>query len=259
MTPERLEQLTKIACEVAEEAASLVLLGHRTVFDTNEKGRADLVTQYDVSSERWIRQRLAERTPELPVVGEEQGGTPSGPTWYCDPIDGTTNFVHGHPFFCVSIGLMDAGEPLLGAVVAPAAHLRWHGFRGGSAFRNDDPCHVSSTPTLNSALIATGFHPQVLQRRESDHPQSFRRVLAAGVHGIRICGSAAMDLCLVADGTYDAFWEGTLHAWDTVAGAAIALAAGARITDLKGRKPDLSVGHIAVSNALIHDALLALL
>jgi myo-inositol-1(or 4)-monophosphatase len=259
MTPARLEQLTHVALEVAEEAASLMVLGHRAAMTTNEKGRADLVTQYDITTERWIRQRLHERTPDLAIVGEEQGGSASGPTWYIDPIDGTTNFVHGHPFFCISLGVMADGEALVGAVVAPAAHLRWHGFKGGEAFRNGDPCHVSQTATLQQALVATGFHPQVLTRPDDDHPAAFRRILGSGVHGVRICGSAAMDLCLVADGTYDAYWEGHLHAWDTVAGAAIVSAAGGQVTDLKGGKPNLAIGHIAVSNGLIHDALLGLL
>jgi myo-inositol-1(or 4)-monophosphatase len=259
MNTDELARLTEIALEVASEAAAYALSGHRSVIEPTEKGRADLVTQYDTGSERLIRQRLAERTPELAIVGEEQGGAPRGPTWYCDPIDGTTNFVHGHPFFCVSIGLMDAGEPLLGAVVAPALQLRWSGYRGGDALRNGQPCRVSPTPALSGALIATGFHPQVLARPNDDHPAAFRRVLGSGVHGVRICGSAALDLCLVADGTYDAYWEGKLHAWDTVAGAAIVLAAGGRITDLKGRSPDLSIGHILVSNGALHEQLLALL
>ena len=131
MTPARMQALTAVALEVADEAAALVLSAHRTEMAPTEKGRADLVTEYDVKSERLIRERLAERTPELRVVGEEEGGAGRrAPTWYCDPIDGTTNFVHGHPFFCVSIGLLEDGEALLGAVVAPALSLRWHGFVG---------------------------------------------------------------------------------------------------------------------------------
>lgn len=259
MNVQQLQGLAQIALEVAEEASRFALGGHRGAITPTEKGRADLVTQYDVGSERLIRTRLAERTPELPIVGEEQGGVPSGPTWYCDPIDGTTNFVHGHPFFCVSIGLMDGGEPLLGAVVAPALQLRWHGYRGGGAFRNGQPCQVSATPDLHGSLVATGFHPQVLADPSSTHPASFQRVLGSGVHGLRICGSAALDLCLVADGTYDAYWEGKLFAWDTVAGAAIVQAAGGRVTDLKGGAPDLTRGHILASNARVHEQLLALL
>jgi len=258
MTPDRLEQLTTIALEVAEEAAALVMNAYRTEFAPSEKGRADLVTEYDVQSERLIRRRLKERTPDLIVVGEEEGGRAEGPTWFCDPIDGTTNFVHGHPFFCVSIGLMKDGVPLAGAVVAPALHLRWHGYRGGPVLRNGQACHVSDTLVLSEALLATGFHPMSAQSQPGDNVDSFRRVLPH-VRGIRRCGAAALDLCMTADGTYDGYWERKLNAWDSAAGAAMVLAAGGRITSLQGDPPDLSVGHFLASNGHVHEALLALL
>lgn len=256
MTPARLSELLRIALEVAEEAAQLAMRGYRSQVRASEKAKADLVTEYDLESERLIRARLAERTPELALVGEEQGGTAAGPTWYCDPIDGTTNFVHGHPFFCVSIGLLDAGKPLLGAVVAPALDVRWSGVVGGGAERDGRACRVSQTRELAHALLATGFHPKSQRMAPHDNLSSFGRLLPE-VRGIRRCGSAAMDLCMVADGTYDAYWERALNAWDTAAGAAIALAAGARITDLHGGAPDLAIGHIVVSNGHLHDALLA--
>jgi myo-inositol-1(or 4)-monophosphatase len=258
MTPARMQELTAVALDVAEEAAALVLSVHRTDVAPTEKGRADLVTEYDLKSERLIRKRLAERTPELRVVGEEEGGEAVGATWYCDPIDGTTNFVHGHPFFCVSIGLLEDGEPLLGAVVAPALSLRWHGFVGGGAFRNGKPCRVSATQVLGNALIATGFHPAWVGRPEYDNVASFMRTLPI-VRGIRRCGSAALDLCMVADGTYDAYWERGLNAWDVAAGAALVCAAGGRLSDLRGRRADLARGHILASNGRVHDGLLSLL
>lgn len=253
-----LAALAAVALEVAEEAARFVMQGYRTAVVASEKARADLVTEYDLQSERLVRARLAERTPQLPVVGEEQGGRAEGPTWYCDPIDGTTNFVHGHPFFCVSIGLLDGAEALVGAVVAPALATRWLGYRGGGAFRNGQTCRVSATRALPEALLATGFHPKSQRMPPHDNLGSFGVVLPE-VRGIRRCGSAAIDLCMVADGSYDAYWERALNAWDIAAAAAIALAAGARITDLRGQPPDLSIGHILASNGLIHDALLALL
>jgi myo-inositol-1(or 4)-monophosphatase len=258
MTLANREQLTRIALEVAEEAARLVHGAYRTAFRTSEKGRADLVTEYDVKSERLIRDRLARLTPDLPVVGEEEGGQARGPTWFCDPIDGTTNFVHGHPFFCVSIGLIEDGEALLGAVVAPALDLRFSGFVGGGAFRNHEPCHVSDTRSVGDALLATGFHPGYAGQALHDNVASFERVLRAA-RGIRRCGSAALDLCLTADGTYDAYWERPLNAWDVAGGAAIVLAAGGRITDLVGGPPDLAKGHIIASNGHIHDELQSLL
>ena len=258
MNSTQLEQLTLVALEVAEQAAAFVLTAHRTRIPSTEKARADLVTAYDVKSEQLIRRMLKERTPELPVVGEEQGGEPDGPTWYCDPIDGTTNFVHGHPFFCVSIGLMSRGVPLAGAVAAPALGLSWHGFQGGGAFRNGQLCHVSETLLLSEALIGTGFHPMSANSHPGDNVDSFRRVLPH-VRGIRRCGSAALDLCMVADGTYEAYWERSLNAWDSAAGAAIVLAAGGKITNLRGGPPELGIGHFLASNGHVHEAILALL
>ncbi|MFI5309281.1 MAG: inositol monophosphatase family protein [Polyangiales bacterium] len=258
MTPSELEQLTRIALGVAEEAAQLVLRGYRTAVAASEKARSDLVTEHDIASERLIRQRLHERTPGLAVVGEEEGGTADGPTWYCDPIDGTTNFVHGHPFYCVSLGLMERGVPLLGAVVAPSLHMSWHGYVGGGAFRGGIPCRVSTTAALRNALLGTGFHPKSQRKPPHDNLSSFAALLPEA-RGIRRCGSAALDLCMVADGTYDAYWERALSSWDAAGGAALVLAAGGRITNLRGGPVDLSIGHLVASNGLVHDALLALL
>jgi len=257
-TPERLDQLTRIALEVAEEAAAHVMRAYRTSVRASEKARSDLVTRYDLESEQLIRARLRELTPELPVVGEEEGGRADGPTWFCDPIDGTTNFVHGHPFFCVSLGLLDGSRPVLGAVVAPALDVRWYGAVGRGAFRNGSPCKVSDTRALADALLATGFHPRSQGSPPHDNVGSFATILPVS-RGIRRCGSAAIDACMVADGTYDAYWERLLNTWDVAGGAAIALAAGARLSDLQGQDADLSIGHVLLSNGHVHEALLALL
>jgi myo-inositol-1(or 4)-monophosphatase len=258
MTPEHLDQLTAIALDVAEEAAALVARAYRTAVSASEKARSDLVTRYDLESEQLIRARLRERTPELPVVGEEEGGRAQGPTWYCDPIDGTTNFVHGHPFFCVSLGLLDGNRPILGAVVAPVLDVRWYGAVGRGAHRNGHPCKVSDTRELANALLGTGFHPRSQGSPPHDNIGSFATILPA-CRGIRRCGSAAIDACLVADGTYDAYWERLLNTWDIAGGAAITLAAGGRITDLRGGEADLSVGHVLLSNGHVHREILELL
>jgi myo-inositol-1(or 4)-monophosphatase len=254
------EALAQIAFEVATEAAASLLAGFRKHPAVTEKARADLVTEYDLASERLIRKRLAERTPEIPVVAEEQGGAPAeggGRTWFCDPLDGTTNFVHGHHFFCVSIGVAEAGVPIAGAVVAPALTTHWRAFRGGPALRNGEPCAVSSTSELGKALVGTGF-PSDRSRAPHNNFDAFTRVKQR-VQGVRRCGSAAIDLCLVADGTYDAYWERRLNAWDVMAGCALVSAAGGEISALDGTPPDLSVGHILASNGRIHRDLLTLL
>lgn len=256
-----LARLTTAALAVAREAAEVALSGFRSRPTVERKASyADLVTQFDRESERVIRKRLAELTPDIAIVGEEEGGElREAPTWLCDPIDGTVNFAHGHPFFAVSIGLLHRGVPLAGAVVAPALGLEWHGYSGGGAFRNGEPCRVSETAELPDALIATGISPVM---RQHGHPEdnlaAFTRV-TPHVRDIRRCGSAALDLCLVADGTYSAYWERRLAPWDTAAGAALVLAAGGELTNLLGGSYDLTRGYIVASNALVHDALVQLL
>jgi myo-inositol-1(or 4)-monophosphatase len=247
------EELAQIAFDVASEAAQLLHAGFRKHPATLEKKRADLVTEYDLASERLIRKRLGEKTPELAIVGEEQGGAPApgnGLTWYCDPLDGTTNFAHGHFFFCVSLGVAEAGLPIAGAVVAPALRTHWRAFRGGPALRNDEPCRVSQTSELRQALVATGF-PGDRSDPATNNFSAFTRVKPL-VRGIRRCGSAAIDLCLVADGTYDAYWERRLNAWDLMAGSALVLAAGGMLSAPDGTPPDLSVGQVLASNGRIH-------
>jgi myo-inositol-1(or 4)-monophosphatase len=251
------EELSQIALEVAREAGALVRSGFRTPLSIVEKSPTDLVTQYDFDSERLIRARLGERAPELGLVAEEGGGDRSASlAFYVDPLDGTMNFAHGHPFWSVSIGVLDRGVPVAGAVVAPCLGTEWSGFAGGPARRDGEPCRVSTTERLETALLATGF-PAEREREPDSNLGTFVRVKQR-VRGIRRCGSAAIDLCFVADGTYDGYWERHLNAWDLAAGAAVVLSAGGRVTALDGGQARLEVGHIAATNGLIHESLLAL-
>lgn len=250
------EQLTELLLLVAREAGHVAAAGFRQRPEAAEKRKNDLVTEFDVATERWVRRRLGELTPDLPVFAEEEGGSRQGTRiCYVDPIDGTTNFVHGHPFWAVSIGVLEDDEPLAGAVVAPSLGLEWSGYRGGPALRNGEVCRVSPTPKLGDSLVATGF-PQDRSREPDNNFDSYLRVKRA-VRGVRRCGSASIDMCLVADGTYDGYWERRLNTWDLAAGAAIVRAAGGHITALDGGAPVLHVGHIVASNGLIHDELVA--
>jgi myo-inositol-1(or 4)-monophosphatase len=253
------EQLAEIALQVAREAAAVAAAGWRSRPAVAQKVNwADLVTEYDLRSEHLIRKRLAELAPEVSLVAEEQGGErASEAVFYCDPIDGTTNFAHGHHFWSVSIGVLRAGVPIAGAVVAPALGTSWVAWEGGPALRDSVPCAVSSTSELDEALVATGF-PPVRDREPDNNFASFVAVKKA-VRGVRRCGSAAIDACLVADGTYDAFWERRLHAWDLVGGAAVVLAAGGRVSSLAGGKPEYERGHVLMSNGVLHEALLPLI
>jgi len=247
------ESYASLALEVAAEAGTLLLAGYRKRPTPTEKARRDLVTEFDLKSEALIVARLTAATPELGLVAEEGGGQQKPLTWFCDPLDGTTNFVHGHPFWAVSIGLLEQGKPVAGAVVAPALGLTWLGFQGGSAQRAGEICHVSETFELEQALVATGFPPD-RQTEPASNLDTFMRVKKV-VRGVRRCGSAAIDMCLVADGTYDAYWERRLNAWDLAAGAAVVLAAGGKLTSLDGGPVDLSIGHLIASNGRVHGEL----
>ncbi len=250
----RYQAWADVGLVVARQAAAVAREGWRTHPSVSEKGVADLVTPYDLASERCIRERLAELTPELGIVAEEGGGEPTeGAAWYCDPIDGTTNFAHGHPFWAVSLGVIERGEPVVGVVVAPSLGIEWVAWQGGAATRNGEACHVSTTDRLADALIGTGF-PRGPRRDSEDNFPAFERVKPLS-RGVRRCGSAAIDLCFVADGTYDAYWERLLGVWDCAAGAAIVRAAGGTVTHLDGGRADLTRGHLLASNGRIHQAL----
>lgn len=250
-------ELAGIALQVAQSCAQITSAGFRTRPTVGKKGRADLVTEFDLASEQHLRAELARLTPEIPLVAEEQGGVVAEDLcWHCDPLDGTTNFVHGHPFHAVSIGALANGLPIVGAVVAPELHLTWVGYQDGPSLRNGVICQVSKTEELDDALFATGFPPD----RTDDAKNNFAawaRVKRA-VCGVRRCGSASLDLCLVADGTYDGYWERNLHSWDLVAGAAIVLSAGGKLTDFNGNPPDLQTGNLVATNGTMHQALLKL-
>ena len=255
-TTEYLE-LVAVALDVAREAGALVSQGYRTRPVASEKAARDLVPEFDLASERLIRERLGQATPSIPVVAEETGGSPGERTWYCDPLDGTMNFVHGHPYWSVSIGLYEAGVPSVGVVVAPILGLAWTGHRGGVSRRVGEPCAVSATQSLGSALVATGFPPE--REREPDSNLGTFVDVMGHVQGVRRCGSAAIDLCLVADGTYDGYWERRLSAWDVCGGACIVLGAGGRLTSLDGTAADITRGHLLATNGLIHEAMLEIL
>lgn len=260
-TPRERSELLLLTLDAAREAAALVHTGWRKHPAVEHKGAVDLVTAFDRASEELLRSRLARETG-IAVVGEEQGGVAAEgageATFYVDPIDGTTNFVHGHPFYCVSVGLFVGQEPVLGVVVAPAILTEWTGVVAErSARRNDVPCAVSRVSLFEDALLATGF-PYDRNLTTDNNFDAFVAIKRR-CQAVRRCGSAAIDLCLVADGTYDGYWERRLRPWDLAGGAAIVLAAGGRLTDYDGARPDVSVGNTVATNGAIHDALLACL
>ncbi len=249
------EELLAIAARAARQGGALVQEGFRKSKVTHKKGATDLVTDYDRACEKLLREILERETP-YPVMGEELGGASDREPvrWLVDPIDGTTNYVHGHPFFCVSIGLVKEGAPLLGAIFAPALGLEWTGIVGAGATRSSEPARVSKTTALEDALLATGFPYD----RSEAHPDFvlFERMKGA-CQAVRRCGAAALDLALVADGTYDGYWERRLHPWDIAAGAAIVLAAGGCLSRYDGSPFDVRKADVIASNGPVHSALAA--
>jgi myo-inositol-1(or 4)-monophosphatase len=249
-------ELLRIALEAAREAAALVHAAWRTRPNAEHKSRIDLVTRFDRESEILLRNRLTSATP-FPVVGEEHGGERArgedAPTWYVDPIDGTTNFVHGHPFWCISVGLLAGSRPVLGVVVAPSLAVEWTAIVGQPALRSGKPCAVSDVSVLDDALLATGF-PYDRRTSPENNFDAFVAIKKK-CQAVRRCGSAAIDMCFVADGTYDGYWEQKLKPWDVAAGAAIVLAAGGRVTDYGGRATDVTGGRVVATNGRIHDVL----
>ena len=250
--------LLEVALHAAGRAANLVRAGWRKHPAPTHKGRIDLVTQFDLDSEALLRKELALAAP-FPVVGEERGGEraagPDSPTWYVDPLDGTTNFVHGHPFWCVSIGLVVGGRPVVGVVVAPALGLEWTGIVGDVARRGSEACRVSEVASFENALLATGFpyDRHISPDNNFDAFVAIKRKCQA----VRRCGSAAIDLCFVADGTYDGYWEKKVRPWDVAGGSAIVLAGGGQVTGYDGRLTDVTSGQIVATNGRIHDRLIA--
>ena len=256
MNGPEVRELAHIAQMVAGEAGLLAARGFRQPKAVMQKAVHDLVTEFDMASEDLIRERLTRETPHIPVVAEERGGTPDPElSWYVDPIDGTTNYAHGHPLWCVSIGLVSRGDFLAGVVVAPSIQTTWVGGMGLPTRRNGEPCRVSDVAELDQALLATGF-PYDRRTNPENNFAAFVALKKLAV-GVRRCGSAALDLCLVADATYDGYWERKLAPWDFAAGAAVVRAAGGEVTDFGGGAVDLDRGYVMATNGRLHQALIA--
>lgn len=272
-TREGLDTILDITRGAAREAAQLVLGGFRRDVTVEHKGVVDLVTSFDRDSEKLLRRRLSTALP-FAIVGEEQGGAAQPIAFYVDPVDGTTNFVHGHPFWCVSIGLVVSGEPVLGVVISPPLGVEWYGWIAASGERLavrrsaenaiafdeharlnvvEEACSVSTTAALEDALLATGFPYD--RRTSPDNNFDAFVAIKQRCQAVRRCGSAALDLCLVADGTYEGYWERKLRPWDIAAGIALVRAAGGKVTDFEGGATYMEQGHVIATNGVIHDAL----
>jgi myo-inositol-1(or 4)-monophosphatase len=225
-----------------------------------KKGTIDLVTEVDVAIEREFRALIGERFPSHAVLGEELGGSasiPPGPCWVFDPIDGTTNFAHGLPIFCSSIALEIDGIAEVAAVYDPTRQELFSAERGGGAFLNGQPIRVSSAAALVDAMLVTGF-PYDVHERVAEIVGLFGAFVGRA-RAVRRLGSAALDLCYVAAGRLDGFWESDLKPWDIAGGALIVEEAGGRVTDMTGNRFSSRAGSVLATNTPLHDPMLSVI
>lgn len=245
------------AVEAVVRAGDVMLERFGTDVRVDKKGTIDLVTEVDVAIEHEFRGLIAARFPEHTVLGEEMGGSatpPQGPCWVFDPIDGTTNFAHGLPIFCASLALEVDGVAQVAAVYDPTRRELFTAERGGGAFLNGKPLRVSSAATLVESVLVTGF-PYDVHARVQEIVGLFAEFVGRA-RAVRRLGSAAIDLCYVAAGRMDGFWERDLKAWDIAGGALMVTEAGGTITGFGG-EPFFSRGRdVVASNGRIHQAML---
>jgi myo-inositol-1(or 4)-monophosphatase len=240
---------------MAREAGSLIMGYFRQHVKIEYKGAVDLVTIADRKSEALILERIRSQFPTHDVMGEEGTRIETGSEykWYVDPLDGTTNFAHGYPVFCVSLAVERQGKRVAGVVYDPTRDEMFSAKLGGGAQLNDNAIFVSKTATLGECLLATGFPSQ---KRHKNPNIYFYQQLTLHSHGVRRAGSAALDLCNVASGRFDGFWEFNLNPWDTAAGVLILEEAGGKVTDFSGGEFQIASRETLGSNGLVHNALL---
>jgi myo-inositol-1(or 4)-monophosphatase len=246
-----MSQFLEVAIQTAREAGDILRREFDRPKQISYKGEVDIVTESDRRSEALIVSRLRKHFPEHAIIAEEGGGGGVGARycWHVDPLDGTTNFAHGYPCFAVSIGLAEDGVPIAGAVFNPVSNEMFSAARGEGAFLNGKPIHVSPIEKLAYSLVATGF-PTHQRKRSANINYYWEFTLRS--HGVRRDGSAALDLCSVACGRFDAFWEFGLKSWDTAAGVLLVQEAGGTVTDINGEPYRLGGPHTLASNGRIH-------
>jgi myo-inositol-1(or 4)-monophosphatase len=259
MTTDELTAYREAACEAARRGAE-VLEDWRSRFQVREKGRFDLVTDADLGSQRAIRAYLAERFPNHDFLGEEDAtpqarpGPDAPPTWIVDPLDGTTNYVHDCPLYCVSVGLQVAGELVVGVVLDPRHQELFVAAAGQGAWLNGRRLQTSQAARLEEALLATGFPPDLHgQERTLDWWRHF----SLRTRSLRRTGSTALNMAYVAAGRFDGYWAFDNHAWDVAGGAVLIREAGGTLTNVDGTPYDPFTPDALASNGPLHPILLA--
>jgi myo-inositol-1(or 4)-monophosphatase len=248
----QMDGFLQVALEAAREAGAVLLAEHSRPQKISYKGEVDLVTETDKRSEAIIVGRLRREFPDHRIIAEEGSGgasTASRYEWHVDPLDGTTNFAHGYPCFAVSIGLLLDGEPVVAVVFNPVSDELFSARRGAGAYLNGKPIQVSKIHRLGTSLVATGFPTH---KRGDNGNIHYYWQFTLRSHGVRRDGSAALDLCSVACGRFEAFWEFGLKSWDTAAGILLVTEAGGKVTDLSGGPYRPGGPDLLVSNGRIH-------
>ena len=250
-----MNSLLTTALDAAEAAAAVQRRdASRAAEGVREKGRADWVSQTDLDAQEAALAIIRERHPHHEILAEESDETveerldrwDGRPLWVVDPLDGTTNFLHGHPFHCASVAVAVDGRPVAGAVVSGSSGERWWAQQGGGAFKGGRPIRVSERRSMREALVGTGFPFKRLELMPAYLGQ-LDRVLRS-TSGVRRAGSAALDLCFLAQGSLDLFWEEFLNPWDFAAGIVLVREAGGVLTDGRGEELALAAGPVRAAN-----------
>jgi myo-inositol-1(or 4)-monophosphatase len=251
-----IDAFEKLAIELSREAGALLLNRFHTEFKISHKGTLDLVTDVDLAAENLIVDRIRKAFPTHSILAEERHNDVRDEEikWVIDPLDGTTNYAHRYPVFSVSIGLEVAGIVEVGAVFDPARNELYTARRGRGAFCNKESLRVSSVQFLSSSLLATGF-PYDIRTSKVTNLDSFC-AFALRSHGVRRSGSAAIDLCHVAAGRLDGFWELKLNPWDCAAGYLMVREAGGNVTNYRGHPGSIYEREVIASNGLIHNEMI---
>ncbi len=254
-----MSEFTEIAAQACRFAGQLQLEGLKRARQIEFKGSINLVTDVDKACEKEIVDLLQGKFPDHDILAEEGSGRrkDSEYKWVIDPLDGTTNYAHGYRLFCISIALERRGEIVVGAVYEPNRDEMFLAEKGSGAALNGERIRVSEVGDLNHAMLATGFAYNVRETKNNnlDHFENFLMKAQA----IRRDGVAAIDLCYVADGRYDGFWELNLFPWDVAAGLLMIQEAGGKVTDFRGRPFDIYAKEICASNGKLHEAMVAVL
>jgi myo-inositol-1(or 4)-monophosphatase len=240
-----------VAVETAREAGAILLAEFDRPVKISYKGEVDIVTQADKRSEEAIVSRLRTHFPKHGIVAEEGGGNESESAfrWHVDPLDGTTNFAHGYPCFAVSLGLEEAGEPIVGVIFQPVTNELFTAVKGEGAYLNQKKIEVSKIESLSTSLVATGFPSAKRSQNPNIH---YYWDFTLRSHGVRRDGSAAMDLAAVACGRFEGFWEFGLHTWDAAAGVVLVREAGGRVTRFDGQPYRLGDRELLATNGRVH-------